>query len=174
MLALGVVIALSPTAAAQNGPQSLPSSVHRTQLPPPFGAEPNPQLPRREQCTADDRKRLEAQVEAYQKLQGLARNEGEQICTMVENSENLGKLADGRMIERLLPPEARDFLKALGVDFTKTDMKAVLKMLGVDLDQLDMRKIKAQCRMAQGDADRMFTSEIGRLKRELLECNDTI
>jgi hypothetical protein len=50
----------------------------------------------------------------------------------------------------------------------------VLKILGVDLDNLDLRKVKAQCRQTQGEADRMFTSENGRLKRELLLCDDTI
>lgn len=148
--------------------------IERTQLPPPFGAQPGPQLPGREQCTPESRKRMAAQIEAYEKLQSLTRNEGDQLCTLIENTEDLGKLGDGKVIARLLPPEARKFLEALGVDFNKTDMRAVLKMLGVDLDQLDFRKIKAQCRLTQGEADRMFTSEIGRLKRELLICEDTI
>jgi len=107
-------------------------------------------------------------------LQGLTRNEGDQLCTLLENTEDLGKLGDGKIIERILPPDVRTFLKALGVDFAKTDMRAVLKMLGVDLDSLDFRKITAQCRLTQGEADRMFTSEIGRLKRELLGCEDSI
>jgi len=169
---LGATLALP--AAAQDARMSKPTRVERTQLPPPFGAQPGPQLPGREQCTPDNRKRTVAQIEAYEKLQSLTRNEGDQLCTLVENTEDLGKLGDGKIIAQLLPPEARKFLEALGVDFAKTDMRAMLKMLGVDLDQLDFRKIKAQCRQTQGEADRMFTSEIGRLKRELLTCEDTI
>jgi hypothetical protein len=148
--------------------------LQQSQLPPPFGAEPGPQLPGREQCTPERKRRMQAQIEAYQKLQSLSRNEADQICTLLENTEDLGKLGDGKLIEQILPPEMRDFLKALGVDFAKTDMRAVLRMLGVDLDALDFRKIKAQCRLTQGEADRLFTSEIGRLKHELIMCEDTI
>jgi hypothetical protein len=161
-------------AAAREAQMSTPSRIERMQLPPPFGAQPGPQLPGKEQCTPENRKRTAAQIEAYEKLQGLTRNEGDQLCTLLENTEDLGKLGDGKIIGQILPPEARKFLEALGVDFAKTDMRAVLKMLGVDLDQLDFRKIKAQCRLTQGEADRMFTSEIGRLKRELLGCEDSI
>jgi hypothetical protein len=160
-------------AAAGDVQRSAPCGIERTQLPPPFG-QPGPQLPGREQCTPENRKRTAAQIEAYEKLQSLTRNEGDQFCTLIENTEDLGKLGDGKIIAQLLPPEARKLLEALGVDFAKTDMRAVLKLLGVDLDQLDFRKIKAQCRQTQGEADRMFTSEIGRLKRELLTCDDTI
>lgn len=165
--------ALVLPAAARDVRMSAPAHVERTQLPPPFG-QPGPQLPGKEQCTPENRKRTLAQIEAYEKLQGLTRNEGDQLCTLLENTEDLGKLGDGKIIGQILPPEARKFLEALGVDFAKTDMRAVLKMLGVDLDQLDFRKIKAQCRLTQGEADRMFTSEIGRLKRELLGCEDSI
>ena len=173
VLAAIVGAILSVPAAARDVQAAVPCGIERTQLPPPFGA-PAPQLPGREQCTPDARKQTSAQIEAYEKLQGLARNEGAQICALIENTEDLGKLGDGKVIAQLLPPEARKLLEALGVDFAKTDMRAVLKMLGVDLDQLDFRKIKAQCRMTQGEADRMFTSEIGRLKRELLLCDDSI
>lgn len=164
---------LALPAAARDMQSTMPSRVQRTQLPPPFG-QPGPQLPGRQQCTPEQRKRVAAQIEAYEKLQGLSRNEGDQLCTLLENTEDLGKLGDGKLIEQILPPEVRTFLKALGVDFAKTDMRAVLKLLGVDLDSLDLRKIKAQCRLTQGEADRMFTSEIGRLKRELLDCEDSI
>ena len=174
ILAFVSMIALTPVALAQTGSQSTPSGVYRIQLPPPFGAEPGPQVPGKEQCTPEDRKRRTLQIQAYEKLQSLSRNEADQVCTLLEGTENLGKLADGRVLEQMLPTELRDLLKALGVDFSKTDMKAVLKMLGVDLDNLDLRKVKAQCRQTQGEADRMFTSEIGRLKRELLLCDDSI
>lgn len=171
--ALVATFLLASSAAAGELGKPAPCGLHQTQLPPPFGM-PGPQLPMGEQCTPENRKRVAAQIESYEKLQSLARNEGEQFCTLLENTEDLGKLGDGKVIARLLPPEARKFLEALGVDFNKTDMRAVLRMLGVDLDQLDFRKIKAQCRQTQGEADRMFTSEIGRLKRELLLCEDTI
>ncbi|NJO22449.1 MAG: hypothetical protein HC868_05285 [Sphingomonadales bacterium] len=166
--------ALTPVALAQTGPQPVASGLHRTQIPSPFGADPGPQVPGRAQCTPDDRKRRTMQIQAYEKLQSLSRNEADQLCSLLESTEDLGKLADGRVLEKMLPVELRDLLKALGVDFAKTDMKAVLKILGVDLDNLDLRKVKAQCRQTQGEADRMFTSEIGRLKRELLLCDDTI
>jgi hypothetical protein len=169
-LVLGLVLS-SPSLA---GSLVATGPVQQAQLPPPFGVQPGPQLPGREQCTPERRKRLQAQIDGYQRLQSLSRNEGEQICSLLERTDDLGKLADGKIIEQLLPPEAREFLKALGVDFAKTDMRAVLRMLGVDLDSLDFRKIKAQCRLTQGEADRLFTSEIGRLKRELLGCEDTI
>jgi hypothetical protein len=174
ILAVVWMIALTPVALAQTGPQSVLSGLHRTQIPPPFGVDPGPQVPGRAQCTPDDRKRRTMQIQAYEKLQSLSRNEADQLCSLLESTEDLGKLADGRVLERMLPADLRDLLKALGVDFAKTDMKAVLKILGVDLDNLDLRKVKAQCRQTQGEADRMFTSEIGRLKRELLLCDDTI
>ena len=87
---LGATLALP--AAAQDARMSKPTRVERTQLPPPFGAQPGPQLPGREQCTPDNRKRTVAQIEAYEKLQSLTRNEGDQLCTLVENTEDLGKL----------------------------------------------------------------------------------
>lgn len=174
ILAFVSMVALAPFALAQTGPQSTPSGLYRTQLPPPFGAEPGPQGIGKAQCTPDDRKRRTMQIQAYEKLQSLSRNEADQVCSLLESTEDLGKLADGRLLEQMLPVQLRDLLKALGVDFSKTDMKAVLKILGVDLDNLDLRKVKAQCRQTQGEADRMFTSEIGRLKRELLLCDDTI
>lgn len=174
LIIFGLCLSVVPFEPSVAGDRRTPSRMQQTQLPPPFGAQPGPQLPGREQCTPDRKKRLQAQIEAYQKLQSLSRNEAEQICSLIENTEDLGKLGDGKIIEQILPPEVRDFLKALGVDFAKTDMRAVLRMLGVDLDNLDFRKIKAQCRLTQGEADRLFTSEIGRLKRELLGCEDSI
>ncbi len=174
ILAIVAIAALAPFAFAQAGPQPNRSNLYRTQIPSPFGADPGLQVPGKEQCTPEDRKRRTMQIQAYEKLQSLSRNEADQLCTLLESTEDLGKLADGRVLEQMLPVELRDLLKALGVDFAKTDMKAVLKMLGVDLDTLDLRKVKAQCRQTQGEADRMFTSEIGRLKRELLLCDDTI
>lgn len=174
LIIFGLCLAVVPFGPGVAGDMSIPSRMQQAQLPPPFGAQPGPQLPSREQCTPDRKKRLQAQIDAYQKLQSLSRNEAEQLCTLLENTEDLGKLGDGKIIEQVLPPEVRDFLKALGVDFAKTDMRAVLRMLGVDLDNLDFRKIKAQCRLTQGEADRLFTSEIGRLKRELLGCEDSI
>jgi hypothetical protein len=174
ILALVSMLAFSPVAAAQTGPPLTSCGFHRTQMPSPFGSYPGPRAPGVAQCTIEDRKRRAMQIQAYEKLQSLSRNEADQVCTLLESTEDLGKLADGRVLEQMLPVELRDLLKALGVDFAKTDMKAVLKMLGVDLDNLDLRKVKAQCRQTQGDADRMFTSEIGRLKRELLLCDDSI
>jgi hypothetical protein len=169
-LAFVSVIALTPIVQTAAQPNS--SGLYRTQIPSPFGADP--QIPGKAQCTPEDRKRRTMQMQAYEKLQSLSRNEADQLCSLLESTEDLGKLADGRVLEKMLPVELRDLLKALGVDFAKTDMKAVLKILGVDLDNLDLRKVKAQCRQTQGEADRMFTSEIGRLKREQLLCDDTI
>jgi hypothetical protein len=168
------MLALSPVAMAQTGPLLTSCGLYRTQIPSPFGADPGAQASGAAQCATEDRKRRAMQIQAYEKLQSLSRNEADQVCTLLESTEDLGKLADGRVLEQMLPVELRDLLKALGVDFAKTDMKAVLKILGVDLDNLDLRKVKAQCRQTQGDADRMFTSEIGRLKRELLLCDDSI
>jgi hypothetical protein len=174
ILIVVAMIGFEPFALAETTPQSPPSGLYRTQLSPPFGTDPGPQVPGKAQCTPEDHKRRSMQIQAYEKLQSLSRNEADQLCSLLESTEDLGKLADGRVLEQMLPVELRDLLKALGVDFAKTDMKAVLKMLGVDFDNLDLRKVKAQCRQTQGEADRMFTSEIGRLKRELLLCDDSI
>ena len=174
VLAVISIVAFAPLALAQANPQSTQPGLHRTQIPSPFGTDPGPQMPGKAQCTPEDRKRRTMQIQAYEKLQSLSRNEADQVCSLLESTEDLGKLADGRLLERMLPADLRDLLKAFGVDFAKTDMKAVLKILGVDLDHLDLRKVKAQCRQTQGEADRMFTSEIGRLRRELLLCDDTI
>ena len=76
----------------------------------------------------------------------------------------------------IMPGSARhgELLKTLGVDISRMDLKAFLKQLGYDLPSIDMRSVKAQCRQAQGELDRLATSEIGRLRNELLVCEDSI
>src|SRR5262249_31835086 len=116
--------------------------------------DPGSQLPGRQQCTADSKKVLEAQIEGWKWLQGLSRSEGEALCGVVEKADDLGKL-DGKAIEQLVPEKTRELLKTLGVDISRMDLKAFLKQLGYDLPSIDMRSVKAQCRQAQGELDRL-------------------
>ena len=71
-----------------------------------------------------------------------------QICTLIEGGSAL--------IGGELPESLRQQLKST---------------LGFDVD---LRFIKTQCRVGQGNLEREFMTEIGRLKSELLRCNDTI
>jgi hypothetical protein len=143
------------------------------QLPPPFGPPEDPQLPARK-CTPQLKKMLESQIEGWKQLQNLSRNQGETLCSLVDNADDLGKFADGKLIEQLLPEDVRTFVRALGIDFAKMDVRALMKLMGIDLSQIDLRKLKHQCRLSQGELDRLATSEIGRLKQELQNCDDTI
>jgi len=132
---------------------------------------PGPQLPSDKNCAADEKKLLEAQIEAWRQLQGLSRGGGEKICGLIEKAEGLDSI-DGKALEQRLSEKTRAILKSLGVDLSKMDLKAFLKELGYDVQ--DLRAAQAQCRQVQGDTDRMATTEIGRLKQQLAMCEGGI
>jgi hypothetical protein len=158
---MGVPCYFSPT-------DNITFGIWQVQMMPGPGSQPG-----RQQCTPESKKVLEAQIDGWKWLQGLSRSEGEVLCGVVEKADDLGKL-DGKTIEQLVPEKTRELLKTLGVDLSTVDLKAFLKQLGYDLPSIDMRALKTQCRQAQGELDRLATSEIGRLRNELFLCEDSI
>jgi hypothetical protein len=165
---IGIAVSLMGVPCYSSSTDNTPFAIWQVQMMPGPGSQPGQQ-----QCTTDSKKVLEAQIEGWKWLQGLSRTEGEMLCGVVEKADDLGKL-DGKTIEQLVPEKTRELLKTLGVDLSRMDLKAFLKQLGYDLPSIDMRTVKAQCRQAQGELDRLATSEIGRLRNELLLCEDSI
>lgn len=100
------------------------------------------------QCSKDYLKGVQQQLDVMEKLRASGPEFVGQICTLIEGGSAL--------IGGELPDSLRQQLKST---------------LGFDVD---LRFIKAQCRVGQGNLEREFMTEIGRLKSELLRCNDTI
>ncbi|MET0191857.1 MAG: hypothetical protein ABW200_00630 [Hyphomicrobiaceae bacterium] len=100
------------------------------------------------QCNKDYLKGVQQQLDVMEKLRASGPEFVGQICTLIEGGSAL--------IGGELPDSLRQQLKTT---------------LGFDVD---LRFIKTQCRVGQGNLEREFMTEIGRLKSELLRCNDTI
>jgi hypothetical protein len=113
----------------------------------PFGT-PRPDLSQSPQCTKDYLKSTQQQLDMMEKLRSTGPEFVGQICSLIEGGSAL--------IGGELPDSLRQQLK---------------NTLGFDID---LRFIKTQCRVGQGNLDREMMTEIGRLKSELLRCNDTI
>jgi hypothetical protein len=152
-------------AAPAAGPAKAP-----VQLPPQFGA-PGPQA-----CSPQYQRFLKLQVEAFRQLRRLSRGEGGKLCTAIESADAQGvdKVLDLKGLDRLLTPDQRDALGAFGFDLSRVDVPRIMRHLGVDLSRIDLRKVKEQCRQAQGDVDRFATEELARLENETLRCDDRI
>lgn len=116
------------------------------QPPLPFGT-PRPDMGKA-QCTKDYTKGVQQQLDMMEKLRASGPEFVGQICSLIEGGSAL--------IGGELPDSLRQQLKTT---------------LGVDVD---LRYIKTQCRVGQGNLDREVMTEIGRLKSELIRCNDTI
>ena len=116
------------------------------QPPLPFGT-PRPEIGKA-QCTKDYAKGVQQQLDMMEKLRASGPEFVGQICTLIEGGSAL--------IGGELPESLRQQLKTT---------------LGFDVD---LRFIKTQCRVGQGNLDREVMTEIGKLKAELLRCNDTI
>jgi hypothetical protein len=112
----------------------------------PFGT-PRPDMGK-PQCNKDYLKGIQQQLDVMEKLRASGPELVGQICTLIEGGSAL--------IGGELPDSLRQQLKST---------------LGFDVD---LRFIKTQCRVGQGNLEREFMTEIGRLKSELLRCNDTI
>jgi hypothetical protein len=108
---------------------------------------PRPDMTR-PQCTNDYLKGVQQQLDVMEKLRASGPEFVGQVCTLIEGGSAL--------IGGELPDSLRQQLKST---------------LGFDVD---LRFIKMQCRVGQGNLEREFMTEIGRLKSELLRCNDTI
>jgi hypothetical protein len=119
----------------------------QTQAQLPFGT-PRPDMGKAPQCTKEYTKGVGQQLDMMEKLRASGPEFVGQICTLIEGGSAL--------IGGELPDSLRQQLKTT---------------LGFDVD---LRFIKTQCRVGQGNLDREVMSEIGRLKSELLRCNDTI
>jgi hypothetical protein len=113
----------------------------------PFGT-PRPDMSQAPQCTKDYLKSTQQQLDMMEKLRSTGPEFVGQICSIIEGGSAL--------IGGELPDSLRQQLK---------------NTLGFDID---LRFIKTQCRVGQGNLDREMMTEIGRLKSELLRCNDTI
>jgi hypothetical protein len=113
----------------------------------PFGT-PRPDMSQAPQCTKDYLKGVQQQLDMMEKLRSTGPEFVGQICSLIEGGSAL--------IGGELPDSLRQQLK---------------NTLGFDID---LRFIKTQCRVGQGNLDREMMTEIGRLKSELLRCNDTI
>jgi hypothetical protein len=165
---IGIAVSLMGVPCYSSSTDNITFGIWQVQMMPGPESQPG-----RQQCTPESKKVLEAQIDGWKWLKGLSRSEGEVLCGLVEKADDLEKL-DGKTIEQLVPEKTRELLKTLGVDFSRMDLKAFLKQLGYDLPSIDIRAMKAQCRQAQGELDRLATSEIGRLRNELLVCEDSI
>jgi|GEM_PF-1652907 len=167
--AAAVLLAAVP-AAAGPGSEARPA-----QLPPPFGAPP-PFGSRMPACSPQYQRLLGLQVEAMRRLQQLARGEGNRLCAALEGADALGidKLIDPKALDRLLSPQQREVLGALGIDLAKVDVARLMRLLGIDPAHIDLRKLTHQCRLSQGEVDRFAAGEIGRIERELLRCDDRV
>jgi hypothetical protein len=166
------LVALS--AAAIAGPQTR-TQVEPAQLPPPFGM-PGPIHPGPQSCSPQFQSLLKLQMEGMRRLQGLSRSQGEMLCSALDGADQLGvdKLIDPKLLQRFLTPDQKDLLDSLGIDLSKVDVAKLMRRLGIDPSQVDLRKLTHQCRQGQGEVDRFATSELGRLEREMLRCDDRI
>jgi hypothetical protein len=117
------------------------------QPPLPFGT-PRPDIGKAQQCTKDYTKGVQQQLDMMEKLRASGPEFVGQICNLIEGGSAL--------LGGELPDSLRQQLKTT---------------LGFDVD---LRFIKTQCRVGQGNLDREVMTEIGRLKSELIRCNDTI
>jgi hypothetical protein len=166
------LLALSTAAIA--GPQTR-TQVDPIQLPPPFGM-PGPIHPGPQSCSPQYQRLLKLQMEGMRRLQGLSRSQGETLCSALDGADQLGvdKLIDPKLLQRFLTPDQKELLDSLGIDLAKVDVAKLMRRLGIDPSQLDLRRLTHQCRQGQGEIDRFATSELGRLEREMLRCDDRI
>ena len=146
-----------------------------TQLPPPFGA-PEPIFPPPPSCSPQYQRLMKLQIDGMRRLQSLSRSEGDMLCATLETTDQLGvdKLIDPKLLQRFLTPDQKDLLESLGVDLSKVNVGKIMRRLGIDLSQIDLRQLTHQCRQSQGELDRFATSELGRLEKEIMRCDDRI
>lgn len=134
-------------AAALFAAAVLAASAH-AQLPFPFPGQPPDDFAKRVQCTKDYVTSLGRQISVIERLRDAGPEAIGHVCSLIEWGSN--------WLGGELPEPARKQLKdALGVD-------------------VDLRRIKAQCRMGQGNLDRELMTRLGFLKAERLRCDETI
>ncbi len=150
-------------------------SAEPAQLPPPFGA-PGPIFPAPPSCSPQFQRLLKLQLDGMRRLQSLSRSEGNMLCSTLESTDQLGvgKLIDPKLLQQWLTPDQKDLLESFGVDLSKVNVGKIMRRLGIDLSQIDLRQLTHQCRQSQGEIDRFATSEVGRLEREIMLCDDRI
>jgi hypothetical protein len=113
------------------------------QLPSPFGPEPDFSKPA--QCVKERVRLLAGQLEALEKLHASGPETIGRMCALI----GMGSAWLGR------EPDARGKLREL---------------LGFDID---LDRAETQCRAGQDHIRRELTTMIGRLRAELLRCDDT-
>ena len=116
----------------------------RAQLPFPFGQEPD--LSKRPQCTKDYVQSVKGALEAMEKLRTSGPEAIGRVCALIA----MGSTWLGR------DPEARAKLR---------------EILGFDMD---LERAETQCRAGQDTITRELGDMIGRLRADLLRCDDTI
>ena len=141
-------------------------------VPPPFGAP----LPGQRSCSAHYQRILQLEAEGMRQLLRLSRGDGDKLCSALDNADRNGidKLIDPKSLEPLLTPDQRDLLGALGIDLGKVNLPKLMQRLGIDLSRIDLRQIAAQCRERQGDVEGLVASELARVEREMLRCDDRV
>jgi hypothetical protein len=161
--------------AALAGQSSAPGVEKAQMVPPPFGG-PRLTLPGAQSCAPEYKKLLKVQAEAMRQLQRLSRGEGDKLCSTLESADLQGvdKLIDPKLLEKLLTPDQRDLLDALGIDLSKVNVAKLMQRLGIDPSQIDLRQIRQQCRQGQDGIERFAASELERVEKEIIRCDDRI
>jgi hypothetical protein len=170
---LGILLAVPLlSAAAPAEPVSAPRVVP-AQVSPPFGG---PMTPGPRSCSPQVQRLLKLQAEGMRQLQRLSRGDGERLCSTLESTDLKGvdKLVDPKALEPLLTPDQRDLLGALGFDLSKVDVSKLMRRLGIDLSQVDLSQLTQQCRQSKGELDRFASSELSRLEREIVRCDERV
>jgi hypothetical protein len=121
-----------------------PGPAAHAQLPFPFGPEPD--LSKRPQCTKDYVQSVKGALEALGKLRTQGPEAIGRVCALIA----MGSVWLGR------DPVARAKLR---------------EILGFDID---LERAETQCRAGQDTVARELTDIVGRLRAELLRCDDTI
>ena len=174
---LGVLAGVAAlVATASLAGQSPAPRIEGAQMPPPpFGA-PRPLVPGAQSCAPQYQKLLKLQADAMRQLQRLSRGEGDKLCSTLESADLQGvdKLIDPKSLEKLLSPDQRDLLDAFGIDLGKVNVAKIMRRLGIDPAQLDLRQIKQQCRQGQDGIDRFAASELERVEKEIIRCDERV
>jgi hypothetical protein len=128
------------------------------------------------QCSAQERRMLQLEIKALQRLRQLARGDGDKLCAGIEAADRIdvAKLIDPKSLDALLSDHQRDLLRALGVDIAKIDVAQLMRLLGIDSPRLDLRVLQQQCRQTQGGIERFAREQLGELEQAIARCEDRV
>jgi len=128
------------------------------------------------QCSARDRRTLQLELKALERLQQLAHGDGSTLCTGLEGADqvDVSKLIDPKSLDARLTDSQRELLRALGVDIAKLDVAKVLRLLGFDSPRLNLRALQQRCRQTRDGIERFAREQRDRLEQQLLRCEDRV